>query len=559
MIGEKLGNRYEVVRELGRGGMGVVYLARDVLLERDVAVKLIGGRGLSPEARARFLREARVVAKMDHPGVVAVHDIGEHDDGLYLVMALISGSNLREVLERGGPLRVDQAVDVAIQASDALEHAHALGIVHRDIKPENIMVVRKPDGGMRVLLADFGLATALTEQRLTQSGAVMGTVAYMSPEQVSSRAADARTDVYALGTVLYECVAGDVPFPGGDIASILYRVAHQPPLRLRIVAPGIDPELEELIMQCLQKDPAARPQRPRDLADALQRYRSTMRTADVVAPPRARVGAGSSLPMQQEPTVLAPVAESSRASRSSVAGRAWIGAGVGVGAVAALAALLLQREAARSHAPSQAPAPVAADAAMSASAAEPSGHMHGVVAASGPTPAPVSASAPTACDRYCDVVMKNCTGANAEYLSREICMKMCPAFEIGVTTADTGSPTLGCRMIHAAAAETAPGEHCRAAGPLGGKRCGKDPCAPFCALAVTYCVPPKAPPYPGGVAECQAACKNYPYLVADAGDTTFESGNTLNCRLWHLETAYTSDDFGLFHCSHTKRVSSTCF
>jgi hypothetical protein len=156
-------------------------------------------------------------------------------------------------------------------------------------------------------------------------------------------------------------------------------------------------------------------------------------------------------------------------------------------------------------------------------------------------------------------VTKNCTGANAEYLSRDICMKMCPAFEIGVTTADTGSGTLGCRMIHAAAAESAPAEHCRAAGPLGGRRCGKDPCEPFCALAVTYCTPPKSPPYPGGVADCQAACKGYPYLTADAGDTTLESGNTLNCRLWHLETAFTSDDFGLYHCGHTKRVSATCF
>jgi serine/threonine-protein kinase len=288
MIGEKLGNRYEVVRELGRGGMGVVYLARDVLLERDVAVKLIGGSGLSPESRARFLREARVVAKMDHPGVVAVHDIGEHGDGLYLVMALVSGSNLREVLESGGPLRVDEAVDIAIQASDALEHAHALGIVHRDVKPENIMVVRKADGGMRVLLADFGLATALTEQRLTQSGAVMGTVAYMSPEQVAGRAVDARTDVYALGTVLYECVGGDVPFPGGDLASILYRVAHQAPLPLRMIAPRVDPELEQVIMQCLEKDPAARPQRPRDLSDALQRYRGRMRTSRSRFPFRAR-------------------------------------------------------------------------------------------------------------------------------------------------------------------------------------------------------------------------------------------------------------------------------
>jgi hypothetical protein len=546
MIGQKLGNRYEVVRELGRGGMGVVYLARDVLLERDVAVKLIGGGGLSADARARFLREARVVAKMDHPGVVAVHDIGEHGDGLYLVMALISGPNLREVLESRGPLRVDEGVDVALQAADALEHAHALGIVHRDVKPENIMIVQKPDGGMRVLLADFGLATALTEQRLTQSGAVMGTVAYMSPEQVAGRAVDARTDVYALGTVLYECVAGDVPFPGGDIASILYRVAHQAPLPLRMVAPRVDPELEQVVMRCLEKDPASRPQRPRDLAEALQSYRSRMRTSDVAGQARP-AGTATRLMLHQAPTMLAPSAESGSAAGRG-GGRVWLGAGLGAAVVAAVTAFALQWDASRAR-------PVHAVVDAQASAPAPSIEPHAIASASAPAPAPPRG----ACDQYCDLVTKNCTGANAEYLSRDICMKMCPAFEIGVATADTGSGTLGCRMFHAAAAELAPAEHCRAAGPLGGRRCGKDPCEPFCALAVTYCTPPKSPPYPGGIADCKAACKGYPYLVADAGDTTLESGNTLNCRLWHLETAYTSDDFGLFHCGHTRKVSSTCF
>jgi hypothetical protein len=172
---------------------------------------------------------------------------------------------------------------------------------------------------------------------------------------------------------------------------------------------------------------------------------------------------------------------------------------------------------------------------------------------------PAGSPLATSCDRYCDLVTNNCTGPNAEYLSRDICMKMCPAFEIGVAVGDTATGTLGCRLFHASAAEAAPADHCRSAGPLGGRHCGKDPCEPFCALAVTYCAPPKAVPYPGGVADCHAACKSYPYLLADAGDTTLESGNTLNCRLWHLETAYTSDDFGMFHCPHTRRVSSTCF
>jgi serine/threonine-protein kinase len=545
MIGQKLGNRYEVLRELGRGGMGVVYLARDTFLEREIAVKLIKASELSVDVRARFLREARVVAKMNHPGIVAVHDIGEHGDALFLVMAFVPGSNLRELFERGEVLRLDELLDLGIQASDALEHAHSLGVVHRDVKPENIMVVRKAGEGLRVLLMDFGLAMALSEQRLTNSGAVMGTVAYMSPEQVAGQGVDARTDVYSLGTVLFEGLSGDVPFSGADIASILYRIAHQPPPALRSVAAHVDPELAAVVMACLEKDPARRTQRPRDLAAALQRYRATL--PEVRASSMSRPATGA-LPMQLQPTVLATDSHAATRKIRMTRRERLITAGVvATAAVAGIAAVAL-RGANRS------PPPIAA-AAEGGAAVQVS-----VAPAAGSRAAPPAAPPPaTTCDRYCDLVMKNCTGANAEYLSREICMKMCPAFEIGVTVGDTATGTLGCRLFHANAAESAPADHCRSAGPLGGRHCGKDPCEPFCALAVTYCAPPKAVPYPGGVPECQAACKSYPYLVGNAGDTTLESGNTLNCRLWHLETAYTSDDFGMFHCSHTKRVSSTCF
>ncbi len=531
MIGQKLGNRYEVVRELGRGGMGVVLLARDVLLERDVAVKLIGANELSAEARARFLREARVIAKMDHRGIVSVYDIGEQGDALFLVMAFIPGSNLRELFERGGRLAADEVIDLGTQACEALEHAHSIGIVHRDVKPENIMVVGRGEN-MRVLLADFGLATALSEQKLTRPGTVMGTVAYMSPEQVAGRAVDGRADIYALGTVLFECFAGDVPFPGGDLASMLYRIAHQAPPALRSLAPAVHPELEAVIMRCLEKDPASRPQRPLDVAEALQGGRATLmssgklKTAPIV--------------LQHQATVLAPPRQPlARPATTVTRGRSgiWIAAALGVATVGGLAGVALRGGASRT---SMTVAPASASVPASASASVP-------------------ASAPAPCDRYCDLVMKNCTGDNAEYLSRSICMKMCPAFEIGATSGDTAHATLGCRVYHANEAATAPAEHCRAAGPLGGRRCGKDPCEPFCTLAVTYCAPPKAVPYPGGIADCQAACKTFPYLVGDAGDTTFESGNTLNCRLWHLETAYTSDDFGMFHCPHAKRISSTCF
>ncbi|HEY1691414.1 MAG TPA: hypothetical protein VGG39_04590 [Polyangiaceae bacterium] len=169
------------------------------------------------------------------------------------------------------------------------------------------------------------------------------------------------------------------------------------------------------------------------------------------------------------------------------------------------------------------------------------------------------------CATYCATVMQNCTDENAEYLSADICNAMCPAFELGGAVADTADDTVGCRLFFAQQAAQTPATSCRMAGPLGGNHCGTNPCGPFCAQDIVYCngratdagaVPV---PYEGGVPGCLTSCQSYPYLTGDAGDTTSESGNTLNCRLWHLETAYTSNPFAVFHCPHTEQVSSTCF
>jgi hypothetical protein len=166
---------------------------------------------------------------------------------------------------------------------------------------------------------------------------------------------------------------------------------------------------------------------------------------------------------------------------------------------------------------------------------------------------------PLTCDHYCNVIMNNCTGSNSEYLSSAICLSMCPVFDLGMTIGDTKDNTLGCRIFNANAAATNPEVTCRYAGPLGGGHCGPSNCQAFCGLDVPYCAAPKPVPYAGGDPECETDCAKYPYLVTDAGDTTTESGNTLNCRLWHLETAYTSASYGMFHCPHTAQVSSTCF
>lgn len=272
-------NRYQIMRELGRGGMGVVHLAHDPLLERDVAIKVVSPDLLSEDAVERFKREARVVAKMDHPGIVPIHDIGEHEGSLYFIMPFVQGTSLRSFLNEGS-LSLGDVIDIGIQVAEALDYSHTQGVVHRDIKPENIMVARQ-DSSVRVRVTDFGLAMASTENRLTRTGSVVGTMSYLSPEQLSTKTVDVRTDIYSLGVVLYECLTGKPPF-SGEVQSVLYRIAHESPDPPRMLGAEIQEELENIIMQCMEKDPAKRPQHAKELADALIRHRSKLRESDRV-------------------------------------------------------------------------------------------------------------------------------------------------------------------------------------------------------------------------------------------------------------------------------------
>jgi len=273
MIGTKLANRYEILRELGRGGMGVVYLANDPVLDREVAIKVITPDMVSPETAERFRREARVVAKMDHPAIVSVHDSGEHEGALFFVMPLVEGTNLRTLL-RNQSMRLGQLVDLAIQVAEALEYSHSRGIVHRDIKPENIMVTTKESEGVRVRVMDFGLAMASTQDRITRTATVVGTVAYMSPEQVTGREVDARSDIYSFGTVLYECLVGQTPF-AGEVQALVYRISHELPLPLKSLQTEVDEEVEEIILRCLEKEPVKRPT-GKEIVESLSSYRAKL-------------------------------------------------------------------------------------------------------------------------------------------------------------------------------------------------------------------------------------------------------------------------------------------
>ncbi len=254
--------------------MGVVYRAKDPLLNREVAVKLVSSTDLTADLEERFQREAQLVAQMDHPAIVPIYDLGRHEGSLFFVMPVVSGTNLLRLL-RDQSLRLGDVVDIGIQVADALDYSHSRGVVHRDIKPANIMVTREDGAAVRVRVMDFGLAHATTESRLTKTGTLVGTVAYLSPEQVSSRAFDGRSDVYSLGVVLYECLVGEPPFTG-EVQSILYRIVHEIPQPPRNLGAEIREELQDIVLRCLEKDPTRRPAKAGQVSEALRRHRSSL-------------------------------------------------------------------------------------------------------------------------------------------------------------------------------------------------------------------------------------------------------------------------------------------
>ncbi len=230
MIGKMLGNRYEIIAMLGAGGMANVYRARCTVLNRIVTVKVLRKElAEDKDFVRRFQMEAQAVALLSHPNIVSIYDVGEEDGVPYLVMEYVEGFNLKEIIRERGPLSATEAVNIGIQVCAALEHAHSKGIIHRDIKSHNILVTQ----GGRVKVTDFGLARVLSipSVTMTQSGSVMGSVHYFSPEQARGEEVTPQSDIYSLGVVLYEVVSGRVPFQGDNPISIALKHLQEEPKR----------------------------------------------------------------------------------------------------------------------------------------------------------------------------------------------------------------------------------------------------------------------------------------------------------------------------------------
>jgi serine/threonine-protein kinase len=264
-----LQDRYRLDHELGQGGMATVYLAHDVRHPRRVAVKVLRpelGAVIGPD---RFLAEIRTTATLQHPHILPLLDSGQADGLLYYVMPFVEGESLRDRLNRERQLPVEEAVRVAIEVATAIDYAHRHNVIHRDLKPENILL---QDG--QALVADFGIALAVSTtagDRLTSTGVSVGTPAYMSPEQAAGeRSLDSRSDIYALGCVLYEALVGEVPYPGPTIQAITARKLSQPVPSLRAVRGTVSAGLEEVVSHALARVPADRFSTGREFADALR-------------------------------------------------------------------------------------------------------------------------------------------------------------------------------------------------------------------------------------------------------------------------------------------------
>jgi serine/threonine-protein kinase len=277
--------RYQVRHVLGRGGMSTVHLAYDAVLGRPVALKVLAEHLTEDEAfRARFLREAKLAARVMHPNVVQVYDAGEGESGLYIVMEYVDGESLADELRRRGSLSAAEVVDLGIQLCAALDASHAAGLVHRDVKPQNVLRAR--DGTVK--LGDFGIARSQDATSLTEHGSVLGTAAYLSPEQARGAEVTGASDLYALGVVLYEALTGRRPHEGATFAELVLRREQDPVLPPGVLVAGVPPDLDRVILGCLAARPEQRPASAAAVAGTLAAALPEAATRPIPAAPDAR-------------------------------------------------------------------------------------------------------------------------------------------------------------------------------------------------------------------------------------------------------------------------------
>lgn len=390
MIGRAI-SHYRVLSTLGSGGMGVVYLAEDERLGRQVALKFLPAESVaSPQALERFRVEARAASSLSHPGICAIYDIGDDQGTPYIVMEALRGESLRDRINRG-PLRVVDLLDIAIQLADALDAAHSQGIIHRDVKPSNIFVGEKH----RTKILDFGLAklaqsstslssgsetralNASTRRELTMPGSALGTVSYMSPEQARGEEVDTRTDLFSLGVVLYEMATGIQAFGGSTQAIIFDAILNRTPQPITHINPLIPPRLESLIATALEKDRDLRHQHASDLEAELKRLRRDLESSQLVAATRTTVTPAA----DRRSATTTPSTQTAPTSR-----RSWILVAAGALVVIALVVTGFNLWSDTSRRVAVAPS---ADTPPAASPGTPTG-----AAAPAPTPAPETVPPP---------------------------------------------------------------------------------------------------------------------------------------------------------------------
>jgi predicted Ser/Thr protein kinase len=411
--------KYRIERELGHGAMGVVYQAFDPIVERPVAVKTIRLDVENAEdLLVRLRREAKSVGQLEHPNIVTLYEAGESGGLFYLAMQFIQGETLQTRLDRQRYFALREVLEIFAQICSGLDYAHQHGVIHRDIKPANIMIT---DDGV-VKLTDFGIAK-LAGTGTTSTGLVVGTPSYMSPEQALGKPIDGRSDIFSLGSILYEMMTGEKAFPGQNVTTVMYKIVHEPPMPLAVLQPGLDPAVEGIVLRALAKHPDQRFQTCSELADALELYinravAGTTRTAVPAgpqavpggeamptAPPTASAApsgypgvpatqplpvATASAPGVQPPTAgvpsvtvpaagsspgVAPVAAPPQAVPQAVPTRsgaplAWVGGGVLGTLLLVILILLVVQMRQTSQAPAPAPQPAAKSAQPEASAPE---------------------------------------------------------------------------------------------------------------------------------------------------------------------------------------------